>query len=44
MPVNEREEEETTQQTQEMHVPALSDMEHWLVQRRKKKLMEELNL
>ncbi|EHN01653.1 Isy1p [Saccharomyces cerevisiae x Saccharomyces kudriavzevii VIN7] len=44
VPVNEREEEETTQQTQEMHVPALSDMEHWLVQRRKKKLMEELNL
>ncbi|CAI4043883.1 hypothetical protein SKDZ_10G2500 [Saccharomyces kudriavzevii ZP591] len=44
VPVNEREEEETTQQTQEMHVPTLSDMEHWLVQRRKKKLMEELNL
>ncbi|EJS43044.1 isy1p [Saccharomyces arboricola H-6] len=44
VPVHERDEEEIGQHTQEMPVPTLADMEHWLVQRRKKKLMEELNL
>ncbi|CAI4034452.1 hypothetical protein SMKI_10G2450 [Saccharomyces mikatae IFO 1815] len=43
VPVNELE-EEASQQKEEMYVPTLADMEHWLVQRRKKKLMEELNL
>lgn len=43
VPVNE-DEEEMSRQTQEIHVPTLADMEHWLVQRRKKKLMDELNL
>lgn len=43
VPVNENE-KETAWQTQEILVPTLADMEHWLVQRRKKKLMEELDL
>ncbi|CAI1517418.1 hypothetical protein SEUBUCD646_0J02400 [Saccharomyces eubayanus] len=47
LPVNEQKkelEEERGKYKQDTHVPTLADMEQWLVQRRKKKLLDELNL